>query len=52
MLSLQKGDVVLAVNDTKILTTHDLERATSVQHDFWKISISRGDQIITTVVGG
>ncbi|MGB7699700.1 MAG: Do family serine endopeptidase [Methylovirgula sp.] len=52
VLSLQKGDVVLAVNDTKILTTHDLERATSVQHDFWKISISRGDQIITTVVGG
>ncbi|MGB9015983.1 MAG: DegQ family serine endoprotease, partial [Methylovirgula sp.] len=51
VLSLQKGDVVLAVNDTKILTTHDLERATSVQHDFWKISISRGDQIITTVVG-
>ncbi|MGB6656121.1 MAG: DegQ family serine endoprotease, partial [Methylovirgula sp.] len=48
VLSLQKGDVVLAVNDTKILTTHDLERATSVQHDFWKISISRGDQIITT----
>ncbi|MGB6921807.1 MAG: DegQ family serine endoprotease, partial [Methylovirgula sp.] len=47
VLSLQKGDVVLAVNDTKILTTHDLERATSVQHDFWKISISRGDQIIT-----
>jgi Do/DeqQ family serine protease len=52
VLSLQKGDVVLAVNDTKIATTRDLARVTSVQHDFWKISISRGDQIITTVVGG
>ncbi len=52
VLSLQKGDVVLAVNDIKIRTTRDLERATSVQHDFWKISISRGDQVITTVVGG
>jgi S1-C subfamily serine protease len=52
VLSLQKGDVILAVNDTKIATTQDLARVTSVQHDFWKISISRGNQIITTVVGG
>ncbi len=51
-ISLQKGDVVIAVNDTKILTTRDLERVTTAQRDFWKISISRGNQIITTVVGG
>ena len=51
-ISLQKGDVVLAVNDTKIMTTRDLEKATSGQRDFWKISISRGNQVITTVIGG
>jgi Do/DeqQ family serine protease len=51
-LNLQKGDIVLAVNDAKIKTTRDLEKATSEQRDFWKISIGRGNQIITTVVGG
>jgi Do/DeqQ family serine protease len=51
-LNLQKGDVVLVVNDTKIMTTRDLEKATLGQHYYWKISISRGNQIITTVIGG
>jgi Do/DeqQ family serine protease len=51
-LNLQKGDVVLAVNDTKITTTRDLEKATTGQRYYWKISIGRGNQIITTVVGG
>jgi Do/DeqQ family serine protease len=51
-LNLQKGDVILTVNDTKIATTRDLEKATLGQRYFWKISISRGNQIITTVVGG
>lgn len=51
-LNLQKGDVVVAVNDTKIATTRDLQRATLGQRDFWKLSIIRGNQIINTVVGG
>jgi Do/DeqQ family serine protease len=51
-LNLQKGDVVLAVNDIKITTTRDLEKATTGQRYYWKISIGRGNQIITTVVGG
>ncbi|SRR5579883_555296 len=51
-LNLQKGDVILAVNDTRIATTRDLARVTGSQHYFWKISISRGSQVITTVVGG
>jgi Do/DeqQ family serine protease len=51
-LNLQKGDIVLAVNDARIKTTRDLEQATAGQRDFWKISIGRGNQIITTVVGG
>jgi Do/DeqQ family serine protease len=52
VLNLQKGDVVLTVNNQKIKTTHDLEQATTGDHYFWKISISRGNQVITTVVGG
>jgi Do/DeqQ family serine protease len=51
-VNLQKGDVVIAVNNTKINTTHDLEAATAGEHYFWKVSIGRGNQIITTVVGG
>jgi S1-C subfamily serine protease len=52
VLNLQKGDVVLSVNDTKIVTTRDLEKVTLGEHDYWKISIGRGNQVITTVVGG
>ncbi len=51
-VNLQKGDIVVAVNDTKIATTHDLEKATSGRYDYWKISILRGNQLITTVLGG
>ncbi|HEY1736523.1 MAG TPA: DegQ family serine endoprotease [Methylovirgula sp.] len=51
-VNLQKGDIVIAVNNVKINTTRDLERATAGEHYFWKVSIGRGNQIITTVVGG
>ncbi len=52
-VSLQKGDVVIAVNDTKINTTRDLEKATEGgRRRLWKVSISRGGQVITSVLGG
>ncbi len=51
-LNLQKGDVIITVNNKKIETTRDLQQATTGDHYFWKISIGRGNQIITTVVGG
>jgi S1-C subfamily serine protease len=47
---LQRGDVVLSVNDTKISTTRDLEKATRDTYDFWKVSIARGDQVISTLL--
>jgi Do/DeqQ family serine protease len=50
--NLQKGDVVLAVNDKKITTTRELEQATSGRPYYWKITLMRGGQILTTVVGG
>ncbi|MFO1167039.1 MAG: DegQ family serine endoprotease [Rhodoblastus sp.] len=51
-LNFQKGDVVLSVNDTKIETTRDLEKTVGGRHYYWKISISRGGQVLTSVFGG
>jgi Do/DeqQ family serine protease len=51
-LNLQKGDVILAVNDEKIGSTRELEQATSGRHYYWKITLARGGQVFTTVVGG
>ena len=51
-LNLQKGDVILVINDEKIATTRDLERATINRHYYWKITLARGGQVFTTVVGG
>jgi Do/DeqQ family serine protease len=52
-ISLQKGDVVVAVNDTKIASTRDLEKATEgARRRLWKVAISRGGQVITSVLGG
>jgi S1-C subfamily serine protease len=51
-MNFQKGDVILAVNDTKIATTRDVETATAKGRYLWKITIGRGGQVFTTVVGG
>ena len=51
-VGIQKGDVVLNVNDTKITRTADLEKATQGRKPFWKLTIGRGGQIFTTVFGG
>jgi Do/DeqQ family serine protease len=50
--NLQKGDVILAVNDKKILTTRDMEQAAAARAYYWKITFSRGGQTITTMIGG
>jgi Do/DeqQ family serine protease len=51
-LNLQRGDVILAVNDQKIETTRDLEKATVSRAYYWKVTLARGGQVFTTVVGG
>jgi Do/DeqQ family serine protease len=51
-LNLQRGDVILAVNDQKIETTRDLEKATASRAYYWKVTLARGGQVFTTVVGG
>jgi S1-C subfamily serine protease len=49
---VQKGDVILVVNDQKIETTRDLEKASAERPNFWKLTIERGGQMIQTVIGG
>ncbi|WP_156898317.1 DegQ family serine endoprotease [Methylocapsa acidiphila] len=51
-VNFQKGDVILSVNDARIATTKDLERAASGKHPYWKLTIGRGGEVITTVIGG
>jgi S1-C subfamily serine protease len=51
-VGVQKGDIVIAVNDQKIATTRDLEKASAARPDFWKLTIERGGETIQTVIGG
>jgi len=49
---LQKGDIVLAVNSAKIETTQDLVRIVGQPSRLWRLTIQRGGQQISAVVGG
>ena len=51
-LNLQRGDIIIEVNERKIGSTRDLERAASRRAYYWKITLARGGQIFTTVVDG
>ena len=51
-LSVQKGDVIIAVNDTKIANTRDLEKLVSTRRALWKLTIGRGGEVFTSVVDG
>jgi hypothetical protein len=44
--------VILAVNDQKIDRTGDLRAATSSRKTYWKLTVARGGQVFTTVLGG
>jgi Do/DeqQ family serine protease len=48
-INMQKGDVILAVNDTKIVTTRDLEKVIAAKHAYWKLIVARGGQVLTSV---
>jgi Do/DeqQ family serine protease len=51
-VGFQKGDVVMAINGDKVGTTRDLERAMRAGSQVWQITINRGGQTMTTVLGG
>jgi Do/DeqQ family serine protease len=52
ILGLQPGDVVLELNGEKISRSRELERLTESPQRVWRLQISRGGQVMTTVVGG
>jgi Do/DeqQ family serine protease len=49
---LQKGDIVLAVNNVRIETTRDLVNVISKPSRLWKLTIQRGGQQISAVFTG
>lgn len=51
-LGLQKGDVIVSINDVKMLRTKDMQNAASQRRLFWQITIGRGGQLFTTVING
>ena len=51
-VELQKGDLIVAVGDARIATTKDLEKATAGRKPYWKLTIGRGGEVFTSVVGG
>ena len=51
-LGFQRGDVVVSVNNTRIASTHDLERIAGVQTRLWRITIMRGGQQMSVELRG
>ena len=51
-LGVQKGDVLVSINDQKIGDTKQAEAAFAQRARYWKLEIERGGQIFTSVVGG
>jgi Do/DeqQ family serine protease len=51
-LGLQAGDVVVSVNNERIEHTADLERVAKSGSRLWRITILRGGQQISVVLGG
>jgi Do/DeqQ family serine protease len=49
-VNFQKGDIIVAVNDMKILTTRDLEKALVGKHYYWKLTLVRAGQVINSVL--
>ena len=51
-VGMQKNDIVVEINDTKITTTQDLVKVSSGKSAYWRLIIKRGGELIRTVIGG
>ncbi len=51
-LNVQKGDVIVSVNDQKIGNTRDLEMLVSTRKPLWKLTIGRAGEVFSSVVDG
>jgi len=51
-VGFQKGDIVVSVNNQKIVKSADLERVTNASSRQWRVTIQRGGQQISVVFSG
>jgi Do/DeqQ family serine protease len=51
-VGFQKGDIIVSVNNQKILKTSDLEKVTRESSRLWRITLVRGGQQINVTLGG
>src|SRR5262249_12523621 len=51
-LGFQRRDIVVAVNNEKTGKTRDLERITKEPSRVWRVTITRGGQQVSVVLGG
>jgi Do/DeqQ family serine protease len=51
-VGFQKGDLILAINGERVTTSKDLERILRSGSQPWRITINRGGQVLTSVLGG
>ena len=49
---VRPGDIIVAVNDTKIETTRQLQQLMSKRARFWRVAIKRGQRILNLRIGG
>jgi S1-C subfamily serine protease len=51
-VGFQKGDIVVTVNNQKIVKSADLERVTNTSSRQWRVTIMRGGQQISVTFSG
>jgi Do/DeqQ family serine protease len=51
-VGLQKGDIILSVNGTKITGTRQLDELMRGRASTWRISLSRDGQVLTSIFSG
>ena len=51
-VGFQKGDIILAVNNEKIVRTTDLDKVSKAVSRVWRITLVRGGQQINVTLGG
>ena len=51
-VGMQKNDIVVEINDTKIETPQDLVKVTGAKSQYWRLIIKRHGELIRTILGG
>ncbi len=52
VVGIERGDVVLEINDAKMSSTRQVQRATAARRDAWRFVIDRKGQILRSEVDG